>query len=112
MFNKNIPHWSCLCKIGENTLYLVEGMNKKFPIEENSMNNLMERFSCSPDQASMFSQCDHCHQHNIPAGAFDVDFIASGSNQSSDDTEDASQHITFFTNGAEMMANWRSSSTT
>ena len=32
------------------------------------------------------------HQHNIPAGAFNVDFIASGF----DDTEDASPHITFY----------------
>ena len=54
VINKSIPHWSCLCEICENTLYLVEGMNKKLPIEErlsNFMNSLMERFFCSPDQA-------------------------------------------------------------
>ena len=73
-----------------------------------SMNNLMERFSCSPDQTCMFSKCDHCHQYNILAGAFDVDFIASRFDQSSDDTLDTS-NISLFANGREMMINWGSS---
>ena len=80
-------------------IYLVEGMNKKLPREKRlptSMNNLVERFSCSPDQACIFSQCDHCHQHSIPVGAFDTDFIASGSERSSNDTDDVNQHVTFY----------------
>ena len=63
----------------------------------------MARFSCSPDQACMFSQCDHC-QHNFPAGTFDVDFIASGSDKVAMILRTLVK-ISLFTNGAPMMAN-------
>ena len=77
--NKNIPHSTCLCKICENTVVFMQGLNKSLPKELNVPSNphdIVEKFSCdSNNQDFMNSECNNCKlpQKIAESGAFETD---------------------------------------
>ena len=63
IYNKNIPHTSCLCDTCENSVLLAKGINscKKVPngLPE-TPHDIVERYSCSDQRACMFNECSEC----------------------------------------------------
>ena len=81
IYNKNIPHATCLCEICENAVYLMQDLNKCLPKELHLPTNphdKVEEFSCDSDnEASMNSKCNICKlPEKIPeSGGFETDDI-------------------------------------
>ena len=76
--NKNIPHSTCLCKICENTVVFMQGLNKSLPKELNVPSNphdIVEKFSCdSNNQHCVNSECNNCKlpEKIAESGAFET----------------------------------------
>ena len=62
IFNKNIPHSSCLCEVCENTCLLATGINKSLNLSiPTNPHDLVERYSCdSNNPQCMNSNCSDC----------------------------------------------------
>ena len=83
IYNKNIPHATCLCEICENAVYFMKELNNWLPNRsEMSINpdDIAERFSCdSSFDVCMYSNCDECGSHQgdeiIREGQFDGDGV-------------------------------------
>jgi len=65
VFNKNIPHATCLCEICENAVFFMKGINnqlkKYFPNLPTNPHDSVERFSCdSASEDCMNSKCLEC----------------------------------------------------
>ena len=63
IYNKNIPHATCLCEICKNAIFLTQSLNKNPPKELNLPSNphdIVEKFLCdSNNQVFMNWECDN-----------------------------------------------------
>ena len=64
IYNKDIPHTSCLYDTRENTVLLAKGLNKRLPssfcLPENP-HDIVEKYSCSSDNKQcMSNNCEKC----------------------------------------------------
>ena len=82
IYNKNIPHATCLCGICKNAVFFIQGLNKSLPNELNLPSNphdIVEKFSCdSNNQDCMNSECNN---YKLPekiaeSRAFETDDIS------------------------------------
>ena len=81
IYNKNIPHVTCLCEILENAIYFMKGLNNWLPNGSQmpiNPHNIVERFSCdSSSDDCMYSNCDECGSQQVDEiigeGQFDGD---------------------------------------
>jgi len=68
VYNKNIPHATCLCEICENAVYFLKAVNECLPKESSLPSNphdIVERFSCdSANPTCMTSGCSDCSQQD------------------------------------------------
>ena len=68
VYNKNIPHATCLCEICENAVYFLKAVNQCLPKESSLPSNphdIVERFSCdSANPTCMTSGCSDCSQQD------------------------------------------------
>ena len=62
VFNKNIPHSSCLCEICENVVYLAKSLSQNGNELPTNPHDLLEKFSCdSSNRKCMYTnECDIC----------------------------------------------------
>ena len=66
VYNKNIPHTSCLCDTCENIVLLAKGLNNYKRLTASARlpetpHNIVEKYSCSSDdQDCMFDDCTEC----------------------------------------------------
>ena len=81
IYNKNIPHATCLCGICENAVFFMQGLNKCLPNKLNLPSNphdIVEKISChSNNQDCMSSECNNCKllEKIAESGAFKTDDI-------------------------------------
>jgi len=82
VYNKNIPHATCLCEICENAVYFLKAINQCLPKESplpSNPHNIVERFSCdAANPACMTSSCSDCSQQDefeeiLGEGDFETD---------------------------------------
>ena len=79
IYNKSIPHSTCLCEICEKAVFFMKGLNNWLPNGSQmpiSPHDIIERFSCdSSSGGCMHSNCDECSSHQgdeiIDEGQFD-----------------------------------------
>ena len=87
IYNKNIPHTSCLCDTCENSVLLAKGINgcKKVPngLPE-TPHDIVERYSCSDQRACMFNECSECEDGKLCELAADDNWSDSNSDSDSD----------------------------
>ena len=75
IFNKSVPQWSCLCEISENSLFPVNGLNKKLYPEIRvpaTINELVAWLSCEDIKKCMFGKCS---SKTVSHEDFNVDLI-------------------------------------
>ena len=65
VFNRDIPHATCLCEICENAVYFMKGLNNWLPKSSEQLptnpHDIVERFSCdSTSEDCMNSKCADC----------------------------------------------------
>ena len=66
VYNKNIPHLSCLCDTCENIVLLAKGMNNYKRLTASvrlpkTLHDIVETYSCSSDEKDcMFDDCAEC----------------------------------------------------
>ena len=86
IYNKNIPHTSCLCDTCENSVLLAKGINscKKMPdgIPE-TLHDIVDRYSCSYQRACMFNECSDCEDGKLCDLAADDNWSDSNSDSDS-----------------------------
>ena len=96
IYNKNIPHTSCLCDTCENSVLLAKGINscQKIPngLPE-TPHDIVERYSCSDQRACMFNECSECEDGKLCNLAVDDNW--SDSNSDSDSGESANE-VSFY----------------
>ena len=87
IYNKNIPHTSCLCDTCENSVLLAKGISscKKVPNRLlETHHDIVERYSCSDQRACMFNECSECKDGKLCELAADDDWSDSNSDSDSD----------------------------
>ena len=73
IYNKNIPHSSCLCEICENTVLLLKGISctatVKIPTDPHT---IVEHYSCDSNASNcMLSMCSECKDHQLNHANFE-----------------------------------------
>ena len=74
IFNKDTPHWSCMCEICENMLLLMKGMNTKLKSQINlEVYDICKRFECTNlSDDCMSAQCDECKDSGLKSLDFNL----------------------------------------
>ena len=97
IFNKNIPHTSCLCDICENVVMLAKGLNNSKRLPERipeTPHDLVEQYSCSTDQKScMYNECTDCSNGKLCESLNNAD---SDLQSDSDSDSDSYNLISFY----------------
>ena len=87
IYNKNIPHTSCLCDTCENSVLLAKGINscKQVPngLPE-TPHDIVKRYICSDQTAYMFNECSECEDGKLCGLAADYNWSDSNSGSDSD----------------------------
>ena len=89
IYNKRIPHNTCLCEICENTVLLSKGIARAFPSNiPTNPHTIAEHYSCDSDAAEcMLGQCDECNDHGLKPEDFEKTLSASHSDSDSEERE-------------------------
>ena len=83
IYNKDIPHASCLCEICENVCLLAKGISKSLKNDGLPVNphDIVEEYACDTSSRScMFGECIVCSLHHDlyfnqnESGESDIDF--------------------------------------
>ena len=96
VFHKNIPHYTCLCEVCENTVLLAKGLGHACKSQHvpSDPHSIVKFYSCNDSGACMMNLCDECSTH----GLTEEDFTKKSSESDSDDTskEDCDSCIQFY----------------
>ena len=67
VFNKDIPHGSCLCETCENASLLAKGINKSRDVNlKTNAHDLVEFYSCNSDSKDcMYGECQVCNDFKV-----------------------------------------------
>ena len=100
IFNRDIPHSSCLCEICENSVLMAKGISKSLTNEmkDVSLNphDIVEQYSChSDDEKCMTGECDNCKSPYLQEEDFEDVESGSGESGTSSEKEDESVMVSF-----------------
>ena len=95
IYNKNIPHASCLCDTCKNAVLLAKGLNRKKNISckvSETPHDIVEDYSCSSDEKDcMFNCCSNCKDGKLcdisTANSSDLESDNSSSESDTDSDE-------------------------
>ena len=89
IYNKRIPHNTCLCGICKNTVLLSKGIARAFRSNiPTDLHTIAEHCSCDSDAARcMLVQCDECNDHRLMPEDFEKTLSASHSDSDSEERE-------------------------
>ena len=89
IYNKCIPHNTCLCEICENTVLLSKGIASAFSSNiPTDPHTIAEHYSCDSDAAEYWlGQCDKCNGHGLRPEDFEKTLSAGHSDSDSDERE-------------------------
>ena len=98
IFNRSIPHWSCLCEVCENVVMLCVGINKAIPKKEKKLpenpHDIVEKFKCNNGgEPCMIGECQTCRETNLLLSIFDS---KDSNSDSSDDVVGINTDIKYY----------------
>ena len=81
IFNKKIPHYTCLCEVCENVVLMSKGMGhacktKTIPTDPHT---IVEYYSCNESRNCMMGFCNGCCYHGLTESDFSISESESGS---------------------------------
>ena len=85
IFNKNIPHNSCLCEVCENASLLRKGLKRAITNGKEVPTNphaIVKLYSCAGDKGCMMSECKRCKNRNLVVSDFVYENLLSDSSRS------------------------------
>ena len=103
IFNRSIPHWSCLCEICENVVMLCIGINKiirnkEMKLPENP-HDIVEKFKCDnvDDQRDcMIGDCLSCSVTDLSLSNFGGSSSESSDSDISDDVDGINTDVKYY----------------
>ena len=89
IYNKRIPHNTCLCEICENTVLLSKGIARVFSSNIPTVpHTITEHYSCDSDaEECMLGQCDECNDHGLKPEDFEKTLSTGHSDSDSEERE-------------------------
>ena len=98
IYNKDIPHTSCLCDTCENTVLLAKGLNKRLPSSSRLPENphdIVEKYSCSSDNKQcMSNNCEKCSSGDFCQLPFNLP--TKSDTDSSSESDDFNNLVSFY----------------
>ena len=99
VFNRDIPHSSCLCEICENAVLMAKGicksLNNKMKYVSTNPHDLVEQYSCdSNNEKCMTAECENCNISNLQLTDFDIGSESEMSSES--EREEESVVVSFY----------------
>ena len=97
IYNKHIPHVTCLCEICENVTLLAKGLNKSIKSDlPTNPHDIVERYSCdSSSEICMEGECILCEEMMEDLQNIDSDSNSGDVSEESDESDESEPSIKF-----------------